>query len=98
MNGSADCTISVRVQPRASRNRVAGFRDGTLRVSVTPPPQDGRASAALLELLAEELGIARSRLRILRGHASRDKLVAVEGMAETDVQRLLGSGGPQRSR
>lgn len=82
-------TINVRVQPRSSRGRVVGFRDGTLRASVTAPAQDGRANAALLELLADTLGLAKSRLNIVRGHTSRDKIVAVEGLTDGDIQRLL---------
>ena len=89
MDGSEGCAISVRVQPRASRDRVLGFRDGTLRVSVTAPPRDGRANAALLELLADGLGVARSRLRIVRGRAARDKVVEVEGLAMEEVRMRL---------
>ena len=88
MNG---CIISVRVQPRASRNRILEFRDGTLRVSVTAPPHDGKANAALLQLLADTLAVAKLRLRIVRGHSSRDKLVAVDGLEAGEViQRLDG--------
>ena len=81
--------IRVRVQPGASRNRVSGSRDGAVRVSVTAPPQGGRANAAVLELLADALGVAGSRLSIVRGIKSRDKVVAVEGLASEDVHRLL---------
>ena len=91
------CTISVRVQPGASRDRVGGFRDGPLRVSVTAPPHDGRANAALLQLLAKTLGIARSRLRIVRGHAARDKLVAVDGMTGEEARRRLNPAGDSPS-
>ena len=93
MNGGDGCTISVRVQPRASRDRVLGFRDGTVRVSVTAPPQDGRANAAVLVLLAERLGVAKSRLRIVRGHSSRDKLVAVEGIGSEAIVTNLNTLG-----
>ena len=90
MASSCGCTISVRVQPRASRNRVGEYRDGALLVSVTAPPQDGRANAALLELLAEALGVAKSRLRIVRGHTGRDKVVAVDGLTGDEVDHRLG--------
>ena len=89
MDSSNGCTISVRVQPEASRDRVLGMRDRVLRVSVTAPPRDGKANAALLELLAETLGVAKSRLRIARGHSSRDKVVAVEGLALEYVMAKL---------
>ena len=90
-DAGVNCTITVRVQPRASRDRLTGYRDGNLRVSVTAPPHGGRANAALLELLADALGVARSRLNIIRGHSSRDKIVAVEGLAAGDINRLLES-------
>lgn len=82
-----ECVFSVRVQPRASRNRVLGMRDGALRVSVTAPPEGGKANSALLKLLAETLGIAKSQLRVVRGQSSQDKVVAVEGMRLEEVIR-----------
>ncbi len=88
MAGSGS-TISVRVHPRSSQDRIQGFRDGTLRVNVTSPPHNGRANAALLELLADALGVAKSRLRIVRGRSSRDKLVAVDGLDAGEVIRRL---------
>ena len=96
-DAGAGSSINVRVQPRASRNRVAGYRDGKLRVGVTAPPHDGRANAALLDLLADTLGIAKSRLSIVRGLTARDKVVAVEGLTAGDVQRLLESQGQARA-
>ena len=88
-NASNGCTISVRVRARASRDRIAGWRDGVLRVSVTAPPVGGRANAAVLELLAGRLGVAKSRLRIVRGLSSQDKAVVVDGMDEDEVLARL---------
>ena len=89
------CAISVRVQPGASRNRVSEFRNGTLRVSVAAPPRNGQANAALLELLAATLDVPKSRLRILRGHSTRNKLVAIDGLtAEEARQRLDANENP----
>lgn len=65
--------IAVRVTPRASRERVepegAGFR-----VYVTVPPEDGKANAAVQAALAKHLGVAKSRLDLIRGAKSRDKV------------------------
>ncbi len=83
------CSIRIRVQPRASRDRIVGYRDGALRVSVTAPPVEGKANAAVVELLADALGIAKSRVRVVRGHTSRDKLVGVDGIGEEEVRRML---------
>ena len=92
IEGSGSFTLRVRVQPRASRNRIGEYRDGALRVSVTAPPQDGRANAAVLEVMADTLGVAKSRISIVRGHASRDKVIAVEGLTANEVMQRLGIG------
>ena len=64
--------FAVRVTPRASRNRVT--QDGeALRIAVTAPPVDGKATEAARRLLAEALGVAPSRLTLRGGAASRDK-------------------------
>lgn len=88
------CIISVRVQAGASHGRVSGFRDGELRVSVAAPPRDGRANAALLDLLAAALGVAKSRLRIVRGHGGRGKLVAVDGLSDAEARRRIDAAMP----
>ena len=86
--------IKVRVQPRASRDEVLGFQGEVLRVRVTAPPHEGRANQALVEVLSQALDVPRSRIRILRGHGSRDKLLAVEGLSREDVEgRLAGAPG-----
>ncbi len=82
--------FAVRVVPRASRNEVAGFEGETLRVRVTAPPVEGRANQALTRLLAKELGVARGDIRIVAGHGSRDKVVAVDGLGAAEVRRRLG--------
>jgi hypothetical protein len=66
-----------------------GFLGDTLRVSVTAPPEDGKANQALIALLADRLDVARSSLQIVRGHGSRDKLVAVVALDLTEIGRRL---------
>ncbi|MGR3662878.1 MAG: DUF167 domain-containing protein [Paracoccaceae bacterium] len=64
--------ITVRVTPKASRNMIKQV-DGTLRAYVTVVPEDGKANKAVTKLLAEALGVAKSRLTLLRGQTARDK-------------------------
>ncbi len=66
--------IALRVTPRASRTRLVREEDGSLRAYVTVPPEDGKANAAVRKLLAKALGVAPSRLTLLRGATSRDKV------------------------
>ncbi len=81
--------LRVRVQPRARRNEVVGWQGPALRVRVTAPPADGRANQAVVELLAEALGLPRSSLRLVSGAASRDKLFRVAGYALDDLRARL---------
>jgi uncharacterized protein YggU (UPF0235/DUF167 family) len=77
-------TVAVKVTPRARHAGVLGIapgKDGAplLRLAVTEPPEDGRANQAVLRLLADRLGVAPSACTLLRGAASRAKLIRVEG-------------------
>ena len=69
--------IAVRVTPRASRNAVVLDGD-TIRVMVTTVPEDGKANAAVIKLLSKALGVAKSRLVLLRGAGARDKLFRID--------------------
>jgi len=69
--------IAVRVTPKAARNDVR-LRDGVLRISVTVVPEGGKANRAVRKLLARALGIAPSRLELLRGASARDKVFGVD--------------------
>lgn len=64
--------LAVRVTPNAGRNRVEAAA-GAIRVSVTEAPAEGAATAAAARLLARALGVAPSRLTLIRGATSRDK-------------------------
>lgn len=70
--------ISVRVTPKASRNAVVA-EDGAIRVYVTVVPEGGKANAAVVKLLAKALGLAKSRLVLIRGETARDKVFRVDG-------------------
>lgn len=82
-------TIEVQVKPRASRNRVEGYKDGVLQVRLTSPPVEGAANTALIKLLADELRVARGRLKIIAGKGSRRKRVRVDGVTDRDVRKVF---------
>ena len=73
-------TLDVRVQPRSSRRGVETCPDGTVKVHLHSPPADGRANRELVEILAEEFGVPKSRVSIKSGAASRNKRVLVQGV------------------
>lgn len=70
--------IAVHVTPGARQTAVS-LNDGTLRIAVTAPPEDGKANEAVRKLLARAMGVAPSRLSLLRGHTSREKVFAYSG-------------------
>ncbi|MCW9042704.1 MAG: DUF167 domain-containing protein [Pseudopelagicola sp.] len=71
--------VAVRVTPKASRNRIVREEDGKIRVYVTVVPEGGKANAAVQKLLAKALGVAKSRLTLIRGQTAHDKVFRVEG-------------------
>ena len=70
----------MRLQPRARRDEVVGERAGAVVIRVTAPPVDGRANEALCRLVAKAAGVAPSRVAVVRGQGSRDKVVRVDGV------------------
>lgn len=81
--------LSVRVQPRASREAMLGVHDGALKVALTAPPVDGEANAALVAFLASSLGVAKRSVRIVRGETSKTKIVEIDGVTEAAVRRWI---------
>ena len=87
----SDVRFAVRLTPRSAVERVEGVVDGALRVRVMAPAVEGAANTALIRVVADELGIARSDVRIVAGATSRRKLVVVDGIAvEAVVARWPG--------
>ncbi|HEY5945790.1 MAG TPA: DUF167 domain-containing protein [Kofleriaceae bacterium] len=81
-------TFDVLVQPRASRAKVGPVHDGRLKVSVTSPPVDGEANAAVIELLAKTLGVARGAVEVIAGASSRRKTIKVRGVSRVVIEEL----------
>jgi uncharacterized protein (TIGR00251 family) len=82
-------SFAVRVQPRASRNEIAGeYQDG-LKIRLTAPPVDNRANEALRELLASRLNVPLAAVRIASGERSRTKRVEIHGVTAAMIRGLL---------
>ena len=85
--------LSVKVQPRASRNEIGEVAAGELKVKVTAPPVESAANEAVLRLLADELGCARSSVQLVRGGASRHKTLYLRGVTAAMAMKKLVSCG-----
>jgi uncharacterized protein len=81
--------IEVRLRPRGSKDELSGIRDGVLQAKVTAPPVGGAANKALCKLIAKRLGVATSRVSVVRGQKSREKVVQVDGIDQTSLSEAL---------
>jgi uncharacterized protein (TIGR00251 family) len=84
-----EAEVAIRLQPRARRDEVVGERGGAIVVRVTAPPVDGKANAALCAFVAKAAGVAPSRVQIVRGQTSRDKILRVAGVTEDHLRASL---------
>jgi len=82
--------LSVKLQPRASKNEIGEPLGDELRIKVTAPPVDAAANQALIHLLADVLDCARGRIELIRGQTSRHKLIRLTGFTVAEVANCLG--------
>jgi len=82
-------TLSIRIQPRASKNEIASLENGGLKIRLIAPPVDGAANEALVRFLSDRLSVTRSQVEIVSGHTSRDKIVRIRGVDRTNAERML---------
>lgn len=69
--------LEVHVQPGAKRTEAVGLHGDRLKVRLAAPPVDGKANEALLDFVAESLGVSRSAVTLLRGQTNRQKTVGI---------------------
>ena len=82
--------MKLRVSPGAKSTEIKGlYGEGALRLSVAAPPVEGRANAEVVRYLARLLGAPRSRVAVVKGASSRDKLVLVRGAKPEDAREGL---------
>ncbi len=82
--------ISIKAQPNAGRNEVAGLANGVWKIKVAAPPDKGKANKELIEFLSDTLGVRKDSITILKGETSHNKIVAIEGLSAEEIARRLG--------
>ena len=82
-------TLSIRIQPRASRNEIILRADGGIKIRLTAPPVDGAANEALIRFLADTFDVSKSQVEIVSGHTARDKIVRINGIAKATIEKIL---------
>jgi len=97
--GPEGTELPVRVTPRARRSAVAGLWQSSLRIQVSAPPEEGKANQELCSFLAGLFGLPKSRVLLLRGERSKDKVILLRGVSEEKTRFLLSAlGGAEREK
>jgi uncharacterized protein len=81
--------ISITVSPGAARTELVGKHGDGWKARIAAPPERGRANEALIELLADTLGVPRSSVHVVSGLAAKKKVVVVDGLAGSEAERRL---------
>ena len=81
--------LSVKLQPRASRNEIGEPLGDELKIKVTAPPVDAAANQALVEFLADKFNCSRGKVELIRGHTSRHKTIILYGFKPEEVLKML---------
>lgn len=81
--------LRVWVQPGAAHSEIAGVHGEALKIRIAAPAQEGRANGALMEFLADLLGLPKSQISILRGKKAREKVLFLRGIKAEELARKL---------
>ena len=87
--GDGRITLTLHIQPGAKKTAVAGRHGDALKIRLAAPPVDGKANAALLEFIADALGLPKAAVKLKSGHTSRRKVVEVDGATEDAMAALI---------
>ena len=82
-------TLSIKVVPGSKRNRIVGRYAEGFKVQVSAPPEDGKANRAVIELLANALGLKAQQVTIVRGHSQSRKTVEIAGIDQAQAEARL---------
>ena len=81
--------MKISVQPNARKNEIVGVHGDAIKIKVAAVPEDGKANAELCAFVAAKLGLAKSKVNVIKGQTSRDKVIAAEGFSESEIRAKL---------
>ena len=87
--GGEGVVFEAFLQPRASRNEIAGLHGDCLKIRVTSAPVEGKANQACIDCIARALGLKRGEIEIIAGHTARRKRLHVSGITPEEFKRRL---------
>ena len=81
--------FQIHVVPRSAKSEFAGVQGDAVKLKIAAPPVEGQANAECIRFLSDILGIKKKQIKILSGHKSKKKTVAIEGITRKDMEALL---------
>jgi uncharacterized protein (TIGR00251 family) len=88
-NPTPSARLTVKVVPGSSRDQLVGWLGDALKIKVAAPPEKGQANQAVVELLADRLGMRKDDVQIVAGHSSATKEIAIAGLDDAAVKKVL---------
>jgi uncharacterized protein (TIGR00251 family) len=82
-------TLSLKVVPGSSRDRIAGRYGDGIKVQVSAPPEKGKANDAVINVIAVALGIRAADVVLLRGHSQPRKVLQINGLSDAELKARL---------
>ena len=82
--------LKVKVVPGSSRDEIVGWLDDAPKIKVMAPPEKGRANEAVVEMLAERLGLTADAIAVASGHSSPSKVITINGMDNEAINKAVG--------
>ena len=81
--------IELIVQPKSSSDKIIGEHNGALKIAVTTAPEHGKANEAVIKLISKILGVPKSRITIISGKTSRNKLLKINSIKPKQITDLI---------
>jgi hypothetical protein len=86
---SQQIILDLYIQPKSSRSRIVGLHDGSIKLTITAPPVEGKANAQVTAFFAKLFKIPKSAVTILSGHQGRHKRIGVTGINQAKIKQIL---------
>jgi uncharacterized protein (TIGR00251 family) len=83
--------VPLHVQPRARRTEIAGIHNRALKIKVSAPPVDDAANRAIVDFFSKLLDLPKSRLQIIAGGKSRNKILRINGIHLERFEELIAA-------
>lgn len=85
----SDTTLDVVVAPKSSRSKVCLLDDGTIKIYLNSPPAEGKANAECIELLSKQIGVAKSKINIVKGEKGKRKRIVIQDISYNEIITIL---------